>query len=124
MNKNGMTYLEVLIAMIIMALVSAGVYTTFSLTAQGPASSGAGSLDIQASSYARDTIERLKSSVSVAPGGTGAPLVAGPYIDDLPSGYLKDSCSGKRTYVVEDVKDPASGAVIYKKVTVTVKWNG
>ncbi len=127
MSTKGLTYLEIMIAMVILALVAAGAYATFAMTGNGPVKKGIGSLDVQAMDFARDTLERLKAAVSTYEAGGNPSLIdttgKPAHNDPLPvASFLYSSCAGTRSYTVQDVKD-AGGNVIYKAVTVTVDWN-
>ena len=116
--------------MVLLALLTAGAYSVFTLIGQGPTSTGMNTQSVQALNFARDTLERLRLSVSSS-GVTGAALANDPasvtptvYPDDLPSGYLKNSCGGTRQYEVKAVDKNGDGIADYTKVTVTVRWNG
>ena len=141
-----MSLVEVVVSMVLLAVAALAVSSTLGLVSGPKMRSTSGSLDIQAASYARQTIEELKNAVSpqTGAGETGAPLVdttngarpaclpavlagevcgtlAGtPYTKVLPAGDLA-TASGARSYKVWDISG-GSGTVAYKKVTVTVTW--
>lgn len=148
MNNKAMSLVEIIVAMLILAVAALLVSSTVML-ARGKqmrtasSSATAGSMDIQATNYARETFEMLKNAVStqVATGQAGAKLVDSShgvncsgsvvgvpctgstgttYQDPLPDGDFKNN-GGVRSYKVWDISD-GNGNVAYKKVTVTVTW--
>jgi len=126
-----MTLLEVVVSMLLLAIIVAGVSATFALVGKGPGKLGI--LELQGLNYARESLEKLKEAVSTgtAQGGHGAPLVdSNPnpkigtiYQDKLPGRDFKKKHGAGREYEVNDVDMDNDGAVDYKRVTVTVKWN-
>lgn len=116
-----MSLVEVMVSMVILGLIVAAMYSTFSLMERGTGKLS--TLNTQAANYARETLEKLHNSVSADP-TRAAPLNQGTDISDpLPAGDFKDKKGGTRTYTVTDVDSNGDGVVDYKKVTVTVKWN-
>lgn len=122
MGKNGMSLVEVVVSMLLLSLIVAGVAAVFSLAGKGPTT--VGTLELEAANYARETLENLKNAVSTDP-ARSAPLTVGTDIaDPLPDADFKNTYGGARTYTVEDVDSDTDGIYDYKRVTVTVKWNG
>lgn len=121
MNR-GMTLLEVLVSMVILGLVTLGMFATFSLVGKGPGKLG--TLELQAMNYARETLEILKNSVSVNPVHSGL-LNAGSHNDNgtLSASFKNAPLNGARTYDVEDIDINGDTITDYKRVTVTVTWD-
>ena len=112
--KKGMSLIEVVISMLILGLIVAGMYATFSLIGSGP--NAASSVQLKAVNYARQTLEQLKNDVSADTNGRGAPLKAASY---GPETIIAGATTFSRSYVVED---KTISGVNYKRVTVTVSW--
>ena len=148
MNSKGVALVEIVVSMLILAVAALAVTSTVSMVnSKQMRSAGGSSLDLQAASYARETLESLKNAVTTdatkalplrdntascsgkAAGalcGTGEvhsteglPFTGLPAASDLAK---KASGTSTRTYKVWDVAD-GNGNVAYKKVTVTVQWN-
>ena len=145
-KKNGVALVEIVVSMLILAVSALAVTATVSMVnSKQMRSAGGSSLDLQALSYARETLEGLKNAVSTneAAGGAGVPLrdtsygtscptskTAGEpcgagtsYAQALPatSDLATKSSARDRVYKVWDISG-GSGTVAYKKVTVTVTW--
>lgn len=119
--KSGMSLVEVMVSMVILGLIVAAMYSTFSLMEKGTGTLSP--LNTQAANYARETLEKLHNSVSADP-TRAVPLNQGTDISDpLPDNDFKNKRGGTRKYTVADVDSNGDGAVDYKNVTVTVKWN-
>ena len=121
MNKKGMALVEIVVSMLVLAVSALAVTATIAMVnGKEMRSAGGSSLDLQALSSARETLELLKNAVSTDP-THAAPLVvsATPYntTSSLPAAFKNAPVNGTRTYLVSDV---AGGAL--KKVTVTVQW--
>jgi Tfp pilus assembly protein PilV len=146
MNNKGMALVEIVVSMIILTISALAVTATITLVNDKEMrSAGGSSLDLQALSYARETLELLKNSVSAKTGAgeTGEPLkdtsytapctaavgtvcgTAGtPYTKTLPASDLLNH-GDTRTYTVWDISSGTSTTgtdVAYKKVTATVQW--
>ena len=131
MLKKGMSLVEVVVSMVILALVIAGISATFSVAGKGPGPLG--SLELQGVNYARDTLEGLKNAVSTKTGvgEHGEPLVdSNPgqdvlttYQHDLPDNDFKNNHNATRAYDVNDIDVDSDGTVDYKRVTVTLTWS-
>ena len=123
-----MALVETVVSMLILAVAALAVASTM-LLVNSPhrRAAGGSSLDLQAASCARDTLDQLKNNVSTneAAGGAGEPLVvrAAPYVTTagLPANLL--AVGGTRSYTVSDVMDATGHPTGLKKVTVTVQWN-
>lgn len=147
MRKNGMTLVEVVVSMVILAIASLAMASTIAMVnGKEMRSAGGGSLDLQALSFARETLESLKNNVSgiAATAGPlrdntascagkaaealcgagelhnaeGLPLTGFPPGSDL---LTKVSGTSTRTYKVWDIAD-GNDNIAYKKVTVSVVW--
>ncbi|MDD5227043.1 MAG: prepilin-type N-terminal cleavage/methylation domain-containing protein [Candidatus Omnitrophica bacterium] len=121
MKRKGMAMVEIVVSMLILAVAALAVTATVSMVnGKEMRSAGGSSLDLQALSYARETLESLKSAVSTD-ATRAAPLQtsATPYntTSTLPAAFQSAPISGTRTYTVEDV--PGTDL---KKVKVTVQW--
>jgi len=142
-----MVLIEILVSMLILVVAALAVTATIAMiNSKEMRSAGGSSLDLQAQSYARQTLESLKDAVSTktAAGETGAPLVDSSYSSPcstsvgtvcgsgtthttecaLPASDLLNH-SGTRTYKVWDISSGTGTTgtdVAYKKVTVTVQW--
>jgi len=133
MRKTGMTLIEVVVSMLVLAVAALAVAATISLVnSRQMRSAGGGSLDLQALSFARQTLESLKNAVSTD-GTRNAHFSltthdAGSDPDPtftrttLPPGDFLNH-GGTRSYVVSDVPGTGSGLNALKQVTVTVTWN-
>ena len=146
-----MTLIEIVASMLILAVAALAITSTISLVSSSQMrSAGGSSLDLQALSYARETLESLKNGVSTnattnaelsdssytspcsaaqfSPCGTGTvynsgvlPLTGLPATSDLVT-------KGGPTYRKYKVWNISSGTntagtdVSYKKVTVCVAW--
>ena len=138
MNHKAMALVEIIVSMLVLAVAALAVTSTVSLVSSNQArSAGGSSLDLQAESYARQTLETLKNAVSTnattsaplldtsytAPCATAAGIACGAgisYTQTLPSSDILTH-SGTRTYKVWDISG-GNNTVAYKKVTVTVQW--
>lgn len=119
MKNKGVALVEIVVSMIVLAVAALAVTSTVSMVnSKQLRSAGGSSLDVQALSYARETLESLKNSVSTndTTGSLGEKLkVSGTAYNvtiGLPAGF-------SRTYTVSDV----GGGTGLKKVKVTVQWN-
>ncbi|MEI7751252.1 MAG: hypothetical protein WCJ71_04080 [Candidatus Omnitrophota bacterium] len=147
MNREGMSFVEVVVSMIILAMVALGVTATITLVnSEGQRHTAGGSIDLQALSLARETLEQLRNAVSAreADGEPGFMLVDanGPAVGvtryefiatgtarsnpnlDLPAGDIRTH-GGSRFYTVEDIDassdtEVKDGITDYKKVVVVV----
>lgn len=129
MNKKGVALAEIVVSMLILAVSALAVTATISMVnSQKMRSAGGSSLDLQALSYARQTLEGLKGAVSTdltraAPLSLGAHNstndAANPLVT-LPNSDLKTR-GGAREYTVSEVPNSGTPAQL-KKVTVTVQW--
>jgi len=82
MDKRGVALVEIIVSMIVLAVTALAVTATVAMVnSKQMRSAGGSSLDLQALSYARETLESLKNSVSTETGAaeTGAPLVDSSY---------------------------------------------
>lgn len=133
MNQKALSLIEIVVSMVILSLLALSVSATMSFVTGTQSKRGAtGTLEAQATNYARQTIEELKNAVSTetATGQHGEKLVDSDattvggtsYTSTLPSGALKDSYKGTRQYTVWDVDSNNDGVTDYKKVEVTVQW--
>ncbi len=140
-----MALIEVVASVVILSVAALGVTATIALVnSKQMRSAGGSSLDLQALSYARETLESLRNAVStdatkalplsdstasclgVAAGnpcGTGeVHSTEGGTLTGLPVGSdLLAKGVGTRTYRVWDISD-GNDNYAYKKVTVTVQW--
>ena len=105
-KKMGMTLVEVLIAMVIIAIVAVCGSTYFAFCKRSIISSQSRLMEVN---FARDTMERLYTSTTLVPGSN--------YNDALPAGDLRDRDGGTRTYTV------AAQSGNYEVLTVTVNSN-
>jgi len=127
MHKKGMALVEIVVSMLILAVSALAVTATVSVvnSKEMRSAGGGSSLDLQALSYARETLETLKNAVSTAPRSASLsigihdsttdstnPLTAVPVSD------LKNH-GGARMYTVSSV----GGGTDLKKVTVVVTWD-
>ena len=115
MHKKGVALVEIVVSMIILAVAALAVTATVSMVnGKEMRSAGGSSLDLQALSFARQTLESLKNAVSTD-GTRATPLVVSPtsydVSDGLPAGFT-------RKYKVSSV----TGTDL-KKVTVCVAWS-
>ena len=153
MNRKAMALIEIVVSMLVLSVAALAVTSTMSVVSSNKMRSfGGGSLDLQAASCARETLESLKNYVStnaaysiklkdssysppcVAPQGTPCNAAGtlhnteGPPFTGLPAGVdllTKASVPGTRTYTVWDISSGTGTLgtdVAYKKVTVTVSW--
>jgi len=140
MNNRAMSLLEIIVSMVILAVAALLVSSTYMFVKSerlrtSSDSTTAGSLDVQALNYARETLEALKNAVSTnatraAPlsgsaGGTlhnSATDPTNPLIP-LPAGGDLALSGGARFYTVWDIDADSDGVNDYKKVTVSVTWN-
>jgi Tfp pilus assembly protein PilV len=115
MDKKGMALIEIVVSMLVLSAAALAVTATVSMvTNPQMRSAGGSSLDLQALSYARQTLELLKNNVSTDATGRGAPLVTPINVNSgLPAGFT-------RTYTVSDAGFSGSGL---KKATVCVAWS-
>ena len=110
-----MALIEIVVSMLVLSAAALAVTATVSMvTNPQMRSAGGSSLDLQALSYARQTLESLKNNVSTD-ATRAAPLVtsATPYAPASPAGFT-------RTYTVSDAGFSGSGL---KKATVCVAWS-
>ncbi|MFA7255028.1 MAG: hypothetical protein WC133_02870 [Candidatus Omnitrophota bacterium] len=152
MSEKGVGLIEIVVSMILLAVcVLAATATISMVSGKEHRSAGGSSLDLQALSFARETVEQLKNAVSTnsttalklsdnsytAPCATaiGVPCGAGQVhsteglpLTGLPAGsdlLTKVSGTSTRTYKVWDISSGTNTVgtdVAYKKVTVTVAW--
>lgn len=143
MNRKAMALIEIVVSMIVLAVAALAVAATINMiNSKEMRSAGGSSLDLQAASYARETLEMLKNAVSSEEGGgetgemlvDGDPDAAGGTVYDsianpalaFPTGSefanLKGLPSPARTYTVWDMDEDGDLITDYKKVTVTVTW--
>ncbi len=123
-----MALAEIVVSMMVLAAAALAVTATVSFVNSDKArfarressSIRGGSLDLQALSHARATLELLKNAVSTD-ATRAAPLVVGSYntTSTLPAGFTSAPINGTRTYVVSSV-----AGTDLKKVVVTVQWTG
>jgi type II secretory pathway pseudopilin PulG len=125
MKIRGMALVEIVVSMIILAVSALAVTSTVSMVnSKQMRSAGGSSLDLQALSYARETLESLKNAVNASDyaANTGALQSSDPdptiHTAPLPSGDLLNH-GGTRQYKVWNV--PGTGGQL-KKVTVEVAW--
>lgn len=121
-NKSGMTFTEVIIAMLILSLVVAGSFAAF---AAGTKFTMRAQRRAIAMNFGRQTIERLRNDVraSTWPDDPGGPLEQ-DVVHSVPITAGRLPAGATRKYVVKDidVSSPLDGIIDYKKVTVTVEW--
>jgi type II secretory pathway pseudopilin PulG len=125
MNRKGMTLAEIVMSMLVLAAAALAVTSVIVVTNSNKmrfarSDNYGGSLDLQALSYARETLELLKDAVSTD-ATRGAPLLvsATSYntTSALPSAFKDAPVSGTRTYLVSSL-----AGTDLKKVKVTVQW--
>ena len=126
-NRRGMSLIEVVISMLILAICGLAVTATVALLNSAQMrSAGGSSLDLQALNYARETLESLKNAVS-SDATRAAPLTIGVHNDAttaLPACVAGvGACNllnhgGMRTYTVANV--PGTDL---RSVTVCVAWS-
>jgi prepilin-type N-terminal cleavage/methylation domain-containing protein len=141
MEKRGMALVEIVVSMIVLAVAALAVTSAVSVVGNQTRSAGGGSLDLQALSYARETLESLKNAVSAdatralplrdntancVPVAAGNPCGAGEvHTTDatLPTSDLLDH-AGTRSYRVQNISDGSgiAGRYAYKRVTVSLAW--
>ena len=139
-----MSLIEVVVSMILLAVVALGATATITLVnSEGQRTAGGGSVDIQALSLARETLDQFKNAVSAKetlitdPGymlvdtdvsdGGGTKYVAaddghGSRINPnlaLPAGDILNH-NGNRSYTVWDIDADGDNITDYKKVVVVV----
>ena len=128
MKNKGVALVEIVVSMLILAVSALAVTATVSMVnnTRMHRSAGGSSLDLQALSYARETLDVLKNAVSTngtrfAAFSTGSHnSTTDPTLLSLPVGsdLLKSGRNGKRTYAVSNVN-----GTDLKKVTVSVTWD-
>ena len=111
MKNKGVALVEIVVSMLLLAVSALAVTATVSMVnSPQMRSSGGGSRDLQALSYAKQTLDSLKNAVSQN-ATTAEPLdIATDVVTTAPTGFT-------RTYTVSSV----SGTDL-KKVTVKVSW--
>lgn len=122
MNKRGMTFTEIIVAMLILSLVVAGSFAAFSV---GEKFTGRAQNRTIAMNFARQTLEGLRNDVraSTWPGGPGDPLEEDsglPHNVSITAGRLPAGAT--QSYKVTDVDVDSDSVIDYKIVTVTVNW--
>jgi len=142
-----MSLIEVVVSMLILAVVALGATATITLVnSEGQRTAGGGSVDLQALSLARETLDQLKNAVSVnetlttdhgymlvdtdatAAGGTkyiavddGSGARVNPSLALPPAGESDIAKhNGNRSYTVWDIDADGDGITDYKKVVVVV----
>lgn len=120
MNKRGMTFTEIIVAMLILSLVVAGSFAAFTAGAKFTMRTQRQTI---AMNFGRRTIEKLRNYVQAStwPSDPGGLLEPGSHTDPITSGSLPAGAT--RTYVVENVDVDGDTIIDYKKVTVTVWWS-
>ncbi len=148
MKNKGVALVEIVVSMLLLAVSALAVTATISLVnSKQMRSAGGSSLDLQALSFARETLESLKNKVSAstttgaslndgsyshaAPCQSAAGAICGTsippytqYTQALPASDLLNK-GGTRIYKVWDISSGTKTLgtdVAYKKVTVTVQW--
>ena len=152
MNKRGVGLIEIVVSMLILAISALAVNATISMVSgKEQRSAGGSSLDLQALSYARETLESLKNVVSTDTARSN-PLLDSSYshpcqtnenvscgsgtlhsaegltltgINSTSDLATKVSGTSTRTYTVWDISSGTNTNgtdVAYKKVTVNVNW--
>ena len=120
-----MTLAEIIMSMLVLAAAALVVTSTIVVTSSNKmrnsrTDNAGGSLDLQALSYARATLDLLKDAVSTN-GPRAAPLLVSgtPYdtTSTLPSAFQSAPINGTRTYLVSSV-----AGTDLRKVKVTVSW--
>lgn len=121
-----MALAEIIVSMMVLAAAALAVTATISFVNSDKARSArrenssirGGSLELQALSHARATLELLKNAVTTDV-TRSAPLAVGSYntTSTLPASFTNAPISGTRTYVVSSV-----AGTDLKKVVVTVLW--
>ena len=108
MNNKATSLVEIIVSMLVLAVGALAVVATIALVNEPrqARSAGGSSLDLQAKSYARETLEQLKNAVSTdstraAPlngsvGGTLHDSTTDPALTSLPAGDLLNH-GGTRT---------------------------
>ena len=105
-KDRGMTLIETLIAIVLIAIVAISGSAYFAFCKRSIINSQSRLMEVN---FARDTMERLYMQPSLAP-GNNCP-------DSLNAGDFKDSYGGTRSY---NVSAPSGG---YQVITVTVNSN-
>lgn len=117
-----MTLIEIVVSMLVLAVAALAVTATISLVnSRQMRSAGGGSLDLQALSFARQTLESLKNAVSTEDGHRAPLNASGDTTSTLPAAFRAAPVNGKRTYTVTDVI--GNGVEALKQVTVVVTWD-
>jgi hypothetical protein len=125
MDRKGMTLAEIIMSMLVLAATALAVTSVIVVTnsnkmRNASSGTGGGSLDLQALSHARATLELLKDAVSTNSAFSSALLVSATSYNTtstLPAAFQSSPVSGTRTYLVSSV-----AGTDLKKVKVTVAW--
>lgn len=127
-QKKGITLVEIIVSMLLLGIIAAGIYATFSFIGKGAGTTGI--LDLKGANIARETLEILKNAVStdVVKDGQGWPLVDNNPSQGQATEYdvktidikLPKDWSGK--YYVDDIDVDGDDNTDYKKVTVVIQW--
>jgi len=122
MNDRGVALVEIVVSMIILSVAALAVTATVSLVnSEQHRSAGGSSVDLQALSYARETLDSLKNNVS-SNVANAVPLepsgVAYDLTDTLPLAFRGPPFNARREYTVTNVP----GTDI-RRVTVCVAWS-
>ena len=125
MNHKGMTLAEIVLGMLVLAAAALAATSGIAVVNSGKmrnarSDTQGGSLDLQALSHARATLELLKDAVSTD-ATRSAPLVVSVNSYDttssLPAAFKNAPINGTRTYLVSSV-----AGTDLKKVKVAVAW--
>jgi type II secretory pathway pseudopilin PulG len=123
MNRKGMTLAEIVLSMLVLASAALAVTSMIVVTnsdkmRKSRSDNFGGSLDLQAISHARATLELLKDAVSTD-ATRSAPLLVSTAsyntTSSLPVAF--QNAGGQRTYFVSSV-----AGTDLRKVKVTVQW--
>lgn len=117
MKNSGFTLLEVLVAMLILVIAAAGIFSVFTFTKRSTNIPGS---QFQAMNLTRQTAEELRDQVRYDYYSTGmGNLTEGTYSESVNIGNLP----GTRTYIVSNYDLDGDGIAESRKVTVTVNWD-
>ncbi len=124
MNVRGVTFIEVIIAALLMSLVVAGMFSGFSSFSNSIAEN---EREREAMSFSRQLLDALRMRASddtVLDDTSGLFVTAAGPLPVIPAGAFRDQFAGTTEYLIDDIdaSNPADSNRDFKRITVQAEW--